>query len=74
MPSKVHQFKVEMTCEGCSGAVQRVLGKLIDKGVDGVNISLSEQLVEVTSSLESTELLEHIKKTGKTTTYLGEKK
>lgn len=25
---KVHEFKVEMTCSGCSGAVERVLGKL----------------------------------------------
>ena len=25
---KVHEFKVEMTCGGCSGAVERVLGKL----------------------------------------------
>lgn len=25
---QVHEFKVEMTCSGCSGAVERVLGKL----------------------------------------------
>jgi len=30
---QVHEFKVEMTCEGCSGAVERVLGKLKGKWV-----------------------------------------
>lgn len=25
---QVHEFTVEMTCEGCSGAAKRVLGKL----------------------------------------------
>lgn len=25
---QVHEYTVEMTCEGCSGAVERVLGKL----------------------------------------------
>lgn len=28
---KVHEYKVTMTCDGCSGAVQRVLGKLKGK-------------------------------------------
>ena len=26
--AQVHEFNVTMTCEGCSGAVKRVLGKL----------------------------------------------
>ena len=30
---KVHEFKVEMTCSGCSGAVERVLGKLGGKEI-----------------------------------------
>lgn len=29
---QIHEFKVEMTCTGCSGAVERVLGKL-GKGI-----------------------------------------
>lgn len=29
---QLHEFQVAMTCEGCSGAVQRVLGKI--KGND----------------------------------------
>ncbi|XP_046672167.1 copper transport protein ATOX1 [Homalodisca vitripennis] len=73
MAAKVHLFKVEMTCEGCSGAVERVLNKLKGKGVEDVEIDLKEKQVAVTSSLSSEELLEVIKKTGKTTSYIGEK-
>ncbi|XP_037936483.1 copper transport protein ATOX1 [Teleopsis dalmanni] len=68
----VHEFKVEMTCSGCSGAVERVLGKLGDK-VEKVSIDLDEKTVLVTSNLSADELLEVIKKTGKTTTYVGVK-
>nr|AAV73808.1 antioxidant enzyme [Gryllotalpa orientalis] len=70
MSSKVHEFKVEMTCGGCSSAVEKVLGKVKD-GVEKVEISLDQQRVWVTSSLPSDELLEIIKKTGKTTEYIG---
>ncbi|XP_013185631.1 copper transport protein ATOX1 [Amyelois transitella] len=66
-----HVFNVEMTCEGCSGAVERVLNRLKGQGVDNVAISLPEQKVVVTSSLSSDQLLEVIKKTGKKTTYVG---
>ncbi|CAB3379601.1 Hypothetical predicted protein [Cloeon dipterum] len=69
--TKVHEFTVEMTCEGCSGAVERVLGKLKDKGVDKVEISLEKQQVLVTSSLDADSLLETIKKTGKATTFVS---
>jgi copper chaperone len=43
------------------------------KGVDNVKISLEDQTVLVTSTLPADELLETIKKTGKTTTYVGVK-
>ncbi|KAL1438254.1 hypothetical protein MTO96_048332 [Rhipicephalus appendiculatus] len=33
-PMTFTNLKVEMTCEGCSGAVQRVLGKLEGQGVN----------------------------------------
>lgn len=36
---KVHEYKVTMTCEGCSGAVERVLGKL--KGIFSFTLKLS---------------------------------
>ncbi|XP_037031638.1 copper transport protein ATOX1 [Bradysia coprophila] len=70
--SVVHEFKVEMTCGGCSSAVQRVLGKLGDK-IEDVNIDLDARTVAVKSSMPAEELLEVIKKTGKTTTYVGVK-
>jgi len=69
--SQVYEFNVEMTCGGCSGAVERVLGKLGDK-VENVQIDLENKKVFVTSSqLNAAELLESIKKTGKTTSYVG---
>ena len=69
--AQVHEFKVDMTCEGCSGAVQRVLGKLEGQGVDKVDINLPEKTVVVTSSLSSDQLLETLKKTGKSVSYVG---
>ena len=32
MADQVHEFQVTMTCSGCSGAVERVLGRMKDKG------------------------------------------
>lgn len=72
--AQVHEFHVEMTCEGCSGAVQRVLGKLADQGVNKVDIDLKEQRVLVDSTLSSEQLLEVLKKAGKTCSYVGVKK
>ncbi|CAH0721474.1 unnamed protein product, partial [Brenthis ino] len=69
--SSTHIFNVEMTCEGCSGAVERVLNRLKGQGVENISISLPEQKVTVTSSLSSDQLLEVIKKTGKKTSYVG---
>ncbi|XP_038213725.1 copper transport protein ATOX1 [Zerene cesonia] len=69
--SSVHIFNVEMTCEGCSGAVERVLNRLKGQGVEDISISLAEQKVLVTSTLTADQLLEVIKKTGKKTQYVG---
>lgn len=68
---QTHIFNVEMTCDGCSGAVERVLNRLKGQGVDNVSISLPDQKVSVTSSLSADQLLDIIKKTGKKTTYVG---
>lgn len=65
---------MEMTCEGCSGAVQRVLGKLQGQGVNKVDVDLKDQRVYVDSSLTSEELLGVLKKAGKTCSYVGVKK
>jgi len=63
-----HEFQVEMTCEGCSGAVTRVLNK---KGEQNIEINMDKQRVYVTSTLSADELLETIKKAGKTCSYIG---
>ncbi|KAJ6647927.1 Copper transport protein ATOX1 [Pseudolycoriella hygida] len=54
---RVHEFKVEMTCGGCSNAVQKVLGKLGDK-VEELNIDLDTRTVLVKSSMSADELLQ----------------
>jgi len=71
--SKVHEFQVEMTCGGCSGAVERVLGKLQGLGVEKVECDLDAQRVYVTTTMTAEEILAIIKKTGKSCSYIGEK-
>ncbi|PVU91106.1 hypothetical protein BB559_004297 [Furculomyces boomerangus] len=60
-----YKFKVAMTCSGCSGAVQRVLGKLEE--VKNVDIDMENQLVTVVTSLSQDKIFETISKTGKKT-------
>lgn len=43
------------------------------QGVEKVDISLEDQTVLVTSTLSADQLLETIKKAGKTTSYVGVK-
>ncbi|KAL1449069.1 hypothetical protein WDU94_000305 [Cyamophila willieti] len=69
--SKVHLFKAEMTCEGCSSAITRILDRMKDKGVESVECSLPEQTVRVKSTLDADTLLEAIKKSGKACSYVG---
>ncbi|ORZ07649.1 copper chaperone [Absidia repens] len=59
-------FTVEMSCSGCSGAVERALGKL--QGVDKIDVSLEDQTVKVDSSLPLDDVLAAIRKTGKNVT------
>ncbi|XP_074068673.1 copper transport protein ATOX1 [Macrotis lagotis] len=63
-----HEFSVDMTCEGCSNAVTRVLNKL---GGVQFDIDLPNKKVCIDSEHSVETLLETLKKTGKTTTYLG---
>ncbi|XP_048885650.1 copper transport protein ATOX1 [Brienomyrus brachyistius] len=64
-----HEFFVDMTCEGCSGAVTRVLNKLDVK----FDIDLPNKKVFIESDKDADQLLETLKKTGKTVTYIGSK-
>ncbi|XP_016069322.1 PREDICTED: copper transport protein ATOX1 [Miniopterus natalensis] len=63
-----HEFSVEMTCEGCSNAVARVLEKL--GGVQS-EIDLPNKKVYIDSEHSVDTLLETLRKTGKTVTYIG---
>ncbi|XP_071949613.1 copper transport protein ATOX1-like [Antedon mediterranea] len=64
-----YEFTVEMTCGGCSGAVERVLKK--KEGIDNFEVDLEKKKVFVETSMTSDEVLEVLKKTGKATTYVG---
>lgn len=62
-----------MTCSACSGAVERVLGKLDGMyrydshatGVKSYNVNLEQQTVDVQATAPFETVLEKIKKTGK---------
>ncbi|XP_011161040.1 copper transport protein ATOX1 [Solenopsis invicta] len=69
MAAQVHEFSVEMTCEGCSTAVQNVLRK--KEGINDIKIDLPGKKVLVTTALDSDEILQTIKKTGKGCQFLG---
>ncbi|KIM95206.1 hypothetical protein OIDMADRAFT_45173 [Oidiodendron maius Zn] len=65
MSEHTYKFNVSMSCGGCSGAVNRVLGKL--EGVKSYDVSLDTQIATVVAepSLEYETVLRTIKKTGK---------
>lgn len=60
-----YKFNVSMSCGGCSGAVNRVLGKL--DGVKSYDVSLDTQTATIVAAPELTyeTVLQTIKKTGK---------
>eukprot|EP01133_Synstelium_polycarpum_P016924 gene16924-20131_t len=62
--STTHTFSVDMSCGGCSKAVNAILSKL--EGVSNIQIDLEKKLVVCDSSkLTAQELLTNIQKTGK---------
>ncbi|XP_043460516.1 copper transport protein ATOX1-like [Prionailurus bengalensis] len=65
-----HELFVDMTCEGCSGAVSQVLNKLggVEFGID-----LPNGKVCVNSEHSVDLLLETLGKTGQAVSYLGPK-
>jgi len=62
MVTTVH-LKVAMMCSGCSGAVERVLGKM--EGVNSFDVNLETQKVTVVGDVTQEEVIEKIAKTGK---------
>ncbi|KAI9680511.1 MAG: Cytosolic copper metallochaperone [Caeruleum heppii] len=63
-----YKFNVEMSCGGCSGAIERVLKKL--DGVKSYDVSLDTQTANVIAQadLPYETVLDKIKKTGKKVT------
>ncbi|KAG9139717.1 hypothetical protein Leryth_016661 [Lithospermum erythrorhizon] len=60
-------LKVGMSCQGCVGAVQRVLGKM--EGVESFDIDLKEQKVTINGNVKPEAVLQTVSKTGKKTTF-----
>ncbi|MBA0696874.1 hypothetical protein Goari_003394 [Gossypium aridum] len=60
-------LKVGMSCEGCVGAVKRVLGKM--QGVESYEVDLKEQKVTVKGNVQPDAVLQTVSKTGKKTTF-----
>ncbi|KAJ4720619.1 Copper transport protein like [Melia azedarach] len=65
-------LKVGMSCEGCVGAVKRVLGKM--EGVETFDIDLKEQKVTVKGNVQPNDVLQTVSKTGKKTAFWEEEK
>ncbi|XP_034038204.1 copper transport protein ATOX1 [Thalassophryne amazonica] len=66
-----HEFAVEMICEGCSGAVNRVLSKLGEEVK--FEIDLPKKLVLIESDKDVEFLMTTLKKCGKEVKYNGPK-
>ncbi|CAF1376386.1 unnamed protein product, partial [Didymodactylos carnosus] len=69
MAEQTHVFQVEMTCSGCSGAVERILKKTPD--IISSKIDLENKKVEVTTTKSQSEMEEILKKSGKEVKYIG---
>ncbi|KAK6929107.1 Heavy metal-associated domain, HMA [Dillenia turbinata] len=63
-------LKVGMSCQGCVGAVKRVLGKM--EGVESYDINIEEQKVTVKGNVEPEAVFQTVSKTGKKTSYWEE--
>ncbi|KAF6138904.1 hypothetical protein GIB67_025633 [Kingdonia uniflora] len=60
-------LRVGISCEGCSGAVKRVLTKM--EGVESFDIDMKEQKVTVKGNVKPDAVLQTISKTGKKTSF-----
>ena len=58
-------LRVDMMCEGCAGAVKRVLGKV--EGVESFDVDVATKKVTVRGTATAETLLEKVAKTGKAT-------
>jgi copper chaperone len=65
MSSNNIELKVEMMCDGCVGAVKRILTKI--EGVHDVDIVLESKKVTVVGTCDAHLLIEKLNKAGKQT-------
>ncbi|KAK2634234.1 hypothetical protein Ddye_029026 [Dipteronia dyeriana] len=61
-----------MSCQGCVGAVKRVLGKM--EGVEEYDVNIDEQKVTVKGNVQPDAVLQTVSKTGKKTAFWEEEK
>ncbi|XP_028768401.1 copper transport protein ATX1 [Neltuma alba] len=60
-------LKVGMSCQGCAGAVRRVLDKM--EGVESYDIDMKEQKVTVKGNVQPEAVMQTVSKTGKKTAF-----
>ncbi|CAL9763412.1 copper transport protein ATX1-like [Musa acuminata AAA Group] len=60
-------LKVGMSCQGCVGAVKRVLTKM--EGVESFDVDLKEQKVTVKGNVKPEDVFQTVSKTGKKTSF-----
>ncbi|CAL9185229.1 unnamed protein product [Musa hybrid cultivar] len=60
-------LKVGMSCQGCIGAVKRVLTKM--EGVESFDVDLKEQKVTVKGNVKPEDVFQTVSKTGKKTSF-----
>ncbi|ONK57406.1 uncharacterized protein A4U43_C09F190 [Asparagus officinalis] len=60
-------LKVGMSCQGCVGAVKRVLTKM--EGVETFDVNIDEQKVTVKGNVTPDAVLQTVSKTGKKTSF-----
>ncbi|CAA6660700.1 unnamed protein product [Spirodela intermedia] len=63
-------LKVTMSCQGCVGAVKRVLDKM--EGVESYDVNLKDQKVTVLGTAKPEAVLQTVSKTGKKTEFWRE--
>ncbi|XP_039789847.1 copper transport protein ATX1-like isoform X2 [Panicum virgatum] len=67
MAAETVVLKVAMSCQGCAGAVRRVLSKM--EGVETFDIDLKEQKVTVKGNVKPEDVFQTVSKSGKKTSY-----
>lgn len=67
-----YEFHVEMTCSGCSNAVNRILLKKLGENAK-FDIDLDGKKVTIESDVSQEQLMEYLKKSGKAVEFLGVK-